>query len=81
MFDNVGEKIKLLSELIAFMGMIISDISGILFWLMTDANFIWGIVIIAGGSLLFWIVALLLYGYGHLICNSDKSIELQTIKK
>lgn len=87
MFSNIGEKIKKLSKIVCWIGMIGCVIVGIIMLLLTDEREFWdrkdeliisGIVWIVVGPLASWIGSFLLYGFGELISsqkNSEKYLE------
>ena len=90
MWDNIGEKIKLLAKVIALVGIISSVFSGIgLISQGFDINqssrsgrdgelFIYlGIASLIGGSIISWISSFFMYGFGELINNSEKQKILQ----
>ncbi len=68
MFNNIGDKIKIVAVIISTLGIIFSVIAGLVF--LTTSTLI-GILIILLGSLLSWVSTFLLYGFGQLIENSD----------
>jgi hypothetical protein len=77
MFDNVGSKIKVFAAVSFIMEAIAAVITGIAFlasWGFDDAW--WGLLIMILGPVVLWIPALLLYGYGELIENSQKMVSL-----
>ena len=68
MFDEIGRKIKILAKCITIIGIIIFVIYGIIIF----ANYrLLGLAIMLGGSLLSWISSFMLYGFGHLIENTE----------
>lgn len=75
MFHNIGRKIKGLAIVFAMLGMVASIVEGIQLIENTayDDNGMWiiiGFVVIIGGSVLSWISAFILYGFGELVDNS-----------
>lgn len=77
MFSNIGGKIKGLAKVFTWIGIIASVISGIAMMLMDDDIFLFiGLIIMIAGSLLSWISSFMLYGFGHLVENSDKLVSL-----
>ena len=80
MFKNIGGKIKGLATVICWIGIIISIIVGIVFFIEAGnagrsrrtTAIITGVGTIVGGSLVSWIGSFLLYGFGQLVENSDK---------
>lgn len=85
MFDNIGGKIKGLAKTVCWIGIGISVFIGFVFVIIgaensygSDDNVLapLGMFIMLGGSFLSWIGSFLLYGFGQLIENSDKLVEL-----
>ena len=70
MFDNIGGKIKTLASVIAWMGIIISIITGITLMATAEELVLIGIIIAILGSFFSWIGSFLLYGFGELVENS-----------
>ena len=87
MWDNIGEKIKLLAKIIAWVGIISSVIGGSrLISQGFDMNqsgrggelFIFlGIASLIGGSIISWISSFFMYGFGELI-KKTAAIEQNT---
>ena len=74
MFDNIGGKIKKLTQVICWIGMITSVLVG--FVIMSRpyggiAGVIIGVIVAAAGCFVSWIGSFFLYGFGQLIENSD----------
>lgn len=71
MFASIGEKIKIIAKIFAVAGVLISTVGG--FWLMSSGygNEIKGLVLLFAGALGSLVAAFLIYGFGHLIINSD----------
>lgn len=89
MFNNIGGKIKGLAKFMCWLGIILSVIIGILlimsatnrngYYRSTDsATVVYGIIVIVVGSLLSWIGSFVLYGFGELVDNSSKLVELKS---
>jgi hypothetical protein len=85
MFDNIGGKIKGLAKTVCWIGIGISVFIGFVFVLIgaessygSNDNVLapLGMFIMLGGLFLSWISSFLLYGFGQLIENSDKLVEL-----
>ena len=74
MFNNIGGKLKMVAEIFTVTGIIVSIIFGIL---MFAENFLYGLLIMIAGSLISWLSSLVMYGFGHLIENTDKLLEQQ----
>ena len=89
MFNNIGGQIKGLAKVICWLGIIASVIIGILlimsatnrngYYSYTDTNMvITGILVMIMGSILSWIGSFVLYGFGELVDNSSKLVELKS---
>ena len=76
MFDNIGGKIKTLAKVICWIGIITSVITGIVFAISDDDMILYGLLIAVGGSLISWIGSFFTYGFGELIENSSKLVDL-----
>lgn len=76
MFDNIGSKIKTLAKVLTWLGIIGSCISGILLMAEDEDLIAAGLLIIIFGSLISWGGSFLLYGFGQLIENSDRMVQL-----
>ena len=74
-FNNIGKKIKTISVVVTWIGIIAYCILGIV--MMDQESFIAGFLIAIAGSFISWLSSLVLYGFGHLIENTDKIIENQ----
>ena len=70
MFDNIGGKIKTLASVIAWLGIIVSVIIGIMLMSTAEEFIIAGLIIAIVGSISSWIGSFLLYGFGELVENS-----------
>ncbi len=76
MFDNIADQIKTLAQVITWIGITISIIGGLVLT-STDETLIFpGLLLAALGSLSSWASSIVLYGFGRLIENTDKLIEL-----
>lgn len=71
MFEKIGQKIKILAQVVAWIGIAISYIAGIVLMAREDGNPLAGLLIMALGSLSSWIGSFMTYGFGQLIENSD----------
>ena len=71
MFNNIARKIKNLSKVLTFIGIIGSIITGTAIALDGEFGALLGIGIIIIGCLMSWIGSFLLYGFGQLIENTD----------
>ncbi|MBO5129071.1 MAG: hypothetical protein J6B95_01835 [Oscillospiraceae bacterium] len=74
MFQNIGGKIKVLAQVVCWIGISISIIAGIA--LISEGGFIFGLVMAAAGSLASWVGSFLTYGLGQLIENTDILVAL-----
>ena len=77
MHKNVGGKIKKLSDIVLYVGIGCSVISGVAVMLPGRIMILLGLVVIAVGCFSSWIGSLLMYGFGQLVENSDKTVMLQ----
>ena len=83
MYNNIGGKIKFLAKVIAWIGIIASIITGIIWIIIGIANassgggisMLIGIGIMIGGFLWSWISSWGLYGYGELIEKTAETAE------
>jgi hypothetical protein len=80
MFRNVGSKIKTLSKVVCWLGIIVSILIGVIFIassVISGENMIFGIIMgvicIVGGSIASWIGSFFTYGFGEII---DKLTEI-----
>lgn len=71
MFNNVGGKIKAVAKVTAWIGIAICVIYGFVMLVSVEDMALVGLLIMTVGSLASWISALVLYGFGHLIENSE----------
>lgn len=75
MFNNIGRKIKFLAETLAWFGIFLCVITGIIViarGIQYESSLIGlGICIMMIGPIICWILSWPLYGYGQLIENSD----------
>lgn len=79
MYNNIGTKIKWLAKIIAWSGIIVSTIIGLMIFFifkeqMENFAFI-GFIIIIAGSLIFWISGFFVYGFGELIDQTQQITE------
>ena len=77
MFENIGEKIKILAKIICGIGIAISLTWGIEIMIEGKGlnSFGEGFAVILVGSLISWISIFFIYGFGQLISNSDKIVK------
>ena len=71
MFDNIDQKIKALAQVVCWIGIICSVISGIALIAAGEGLLFVGFIVIILGSLISWISSFTLYGFGQLIENSE----------
>lgn len=76
MFDNIGGKIKTLAQVVTWVGIIASVISGVALIAINGRLIIIGLMVMIFGALVSWISSFLLYGFGQLVENSDKLIKM-----
>lgn len=82
MYENIGEKIKILSKIIFYIQAIGSAIGGLAVMTM-DANeetVLIGLLLLFLGPVLAWVSSWVLYGFGQLIDNTDKLVEFNEKK-
>ncbi len=78
--DSIGSKIKALAQVLTWVGILCSVILGIIL-MATDESLIFsGLIIAILGSLSSWVSSFVLYGFGQLIENTDKLVELSKNK-
>ena len=83
MFNRVGSKLKSLAEAVSFLGICASIIwggfvieEGIYRGMVHGPTLLKGLGIAVGGSLVAWIIALFIYGFGQLIENTANIPQL-----
>lgn len=76
MFGNIGRKIKTLAQVVTWMGIIGSIVVGISMLSINDDFIFLGLLIMILGSFLSWVSSFVLYGFGQLVENSDKLVQL-----
>ena len=81
MFGNIGGKIKTLAQVVTWIGIIGSVICGFVLMGIDDDLIFTGFIIALFGSLSSWVSSFVLYGFGQLIENTDKLVELAKNKK
>lgn len=77
MFSNIGKKIKVLAYVIFFLGALTSLLVAVEIY---EDNLWPSIVVLILGMFLSWIANFLLYGFGQLINNSDKLVEMRKLE-
>ena len=75
LFDNSGEKIKLLSVILFFINSAIWIALGIIALTRLGTKGYIGLIYILLGPILSWITSIMLYGFGEIISNSKKEIN------
>lgn len=77
MFTNIGSKIKSLATAFFWIGIAGSAVGGIALIAMGEEMAILaGILLIVGGCLGSWIGNFFIYGFGQLVENSDRMVQL-----
>lgn len=77
MFENIGSKLKMVAKAMAYLGIGASVLIGIIVMFANDDTPIPGLLIIALGCFGSWASSLGMYGFGHLIENTDKLVAQQ----
>lgn len=77
-FNNIGKKIKTMAKISFYLLSGLLIFYGIILIIKTD-NDIWGLLWLILGPIISWISSFTLYGFGQLVDNSDKLIELKEI--
>ena len=70
MFNNIGKKVKIMAQVICFIGIVAWIIVGISYCLHWRAFFT-GILVAILGSFLSWLSSLALYAIGHIAENTE----------
>ena len=73
MYNNIGEKIKLLAKIGFIVETIAAVIMGIVY--IGGANTLASFILIVAGPCVAWVSSCLLYGFGELIDNSSKLVS------
>jgi hypothetical protein len=92
MFDNIGEKIKMLAKVVCWIGIVASIIIGVVAAIGAgDIGIVICLLIVILGGLLSWVGSFVLYGFGELVQNSaiiavnskilEKSKPVKEVKK
>lgn len=77
MFNNIGRKIKMLAEVLCWIGIILSVSIGILSLFGGIVYFLsFGFILLFLGPLLSWIGSFLLYGFGELVVKTTRIAEI-----
>ena len=87
LYHNVGDKIRTVAKVVAWVGIILSVIAGLIIMFMGNSygiyghsgfsfgTFISGLLTATVGSLIAWISSLALYGFGELIYKTSEIAE------
>ena len=78
MFNNIGKKIKTLTKVLCWIGMISSFVTGIIILASVRHGEAIGIPIMLGGPLLFWLGSFVMYGFGELV---DKTASIEEMMR
>lgn len=78
MFENIGNKIMLLAKIIAWIGIIISIISGFVIMVSQEELF-FGFITGGLGVLFSWIGSFMIYAFGQLV-DDVSEIREKTLK-
>ena len=76
MYNNIGNKIKTLAQIVAFVEIILSVIIGLVLLFQEIIGF--GLIILIFGPLIAWISSWLLYGFGELIESTEENKDINT---
>ena len=71
MFDNIGDKIKGLAQMVFVVEAIAAVITGIALMASDEDLILYGLLVLIAGPIIAWVSSWLLYGFGQLIENSD----------
>jgi len=71
MFNNIGGKIKTLTAVCCWIGIIASVITGIILMCLDEDLILFGILTATAGPLFIWLGSFFSYGFGQLVENSD----------
>ena len=77
MYDNIGNKIKILAQIICVFGVVASVILGLVICFRTNEFNEIGLLYILIGSISSWISSFIIYGFGELIekvCSIEKKV-------
>ena len=77
MFNNIGQKIKSLAKVFFWIGVIGSAVSGVVMMTADDeAMIVFGVLTIVFGIMFSWVGNFFIYGFGQLVENSDRMVQL-----
>ena len=71
MFNNIGGKIKILAQVVFWLGITVSFLVGIILISQDENTVLIGFLVLVLGSLFSLIGSFMTYGFGQLIENSD----------
>ncbi len=72
MFNNIGRKIKILAQVICWIGIICSVVLGVVIMATEDDLPVLGFVLMLIGPVVSWVSSFVLYGFGQLIENTER---------
>lgn len=75
MFNDIGNKIKKLASVVAWMGIIASIIIGIVLMVTDEELILLGLIIAIAGSISSWVGSFVLFGFGELVDNSTIIVQ------
>ena len=78
MFNNIGGKIKTLSAVITWIGIVLSFVGG---FALISSNVLIAVLVIILGCLFSWISSFVLYGFGHLIVKIEEILDECTMMR
>lgn len=76
MYENIGKKIKIVAVVIALIGTCVSFCYGLIM-LFDSVRVAFAILTMLIGPFISWVSSFVLYGFGQLIENSDKLVDLR----
>ncbi len=78
-FKNIGRVIKIVAEVLFWVGIVASLIFGILVGTIEEDNTVFiGVLLMICGSISSWVTSLLVYGFGQLVENSDTLVQKES---
>lgn len=82
MFDNIGKKIKIITKVFVWIGIVGSIIAGFALLIISaedakkSGSFVWlGLFYLIAGPIISWIAGFFMYGFGELI---EKTCDIQS---
>lgn len=78
MFNNIGDKIKTLAQVVCWIGVALSVLYGV--YIISEGSGV-GLLVMIFGSLLSWVGSFFTYGFGELIelTRQNQNIQIQTL--